>query len=184
MRHSEERVRRTRLGAHTLLLGPDRPHPASPSTIRLVARAKMYLADHVLSPVRLQHVAAAAGSSPAYLTTQCREIEGQPLHKYLLQRRLVRAIAELPHAADITPLAADLGVANHSRFTAAFRRAFGGTPSSFRGATRPARDRAVTTRPVRPEQRGWGTVHLTIPRTTRRLNLTSENTWTFITSRL
>lgn len=116
---------------------PERPHAASPSTRRLVARAKAYLADHVSSPVRLQHVAAAAGTTPAYLTTLFRQFEGQPLHKYLVQLRLVRALAELPHTSDITRLAADIGFANHSHFTAVFRRAFGCTPSSFRTSTRP-----------------------------------------------
>lgn len=129
----------------TALQSSDRPHAASPSTMRLVARAKAYLADHVSSPVRLQHVAAAAGTSPAYLTTLFRQIEGQPLHKYLMQLRLARALAELPHAADITRLAADLCFANHSHFTSVFRRTFGCTPSSFRAATRPVRDQAVET---------------------------------------
>lgn len=116
-----------------------RPHAASPSTRRLVTRAKAYLADHVSSTVRLQHVAAAAGTTPAYLTTLFRQLEGQPLHKYLVRLRLVRALTELPHTSDITRLAADLGFASHSHFTAVFRRAFGCTPSSYRASARPTR---------------------------------------------
>lgn len=116
-----------------------RPHAASPSTRRLVARAKAYLADHVSSAVRLEHVAAAAGTTPAYLTTLFRQLEGQPLHKYLVRLRVVRALAELPHTADITRLAADLGFASHSHFTAVFRRAVGCTPSSYRASAQPSR---------------------------------------------
>lgn len=128
---------------HTAVDGKDRPHTASPSTLRLVGRAKAYLAEHLSSPVRLQHVARAAGTTPAYLTTLFRQLEGKPLHKYLVQLRLVRALSELPHTADITRLAADLGFANHSHFTAVFRRAVGCTPSVFRASVRTERERAV-----------------------------------------
>ena len=34
--------------------------------------------------------------------------------------------------ADLTDLALDLGYSSHSHFTAAFRKAFGVTPSAFR----------------------------------------------------
>jgi AraC family transcriptional regulator len=112
----------------------------SPSTRRLIGRAKAFLAAHLSAPVRLEHVARASGTTAAYLTTVFRRVEGQTLHKYLVQLRLARALVELPDTADITTLAADLGFANHSHFTAVFRRAFGCTPSAFRGALR--RDRA------------------------------------------
>ena len=104
----------------------------SPSTIRMLGRAKAYLAANLSAPLRLAHVARAAGTSPAYLTTTFRLAEGQPLHRYLVQLRLARALVELPHADDLTRLACELGFSNHSHFTAAFRRMFGLTPSRFR----------------------------------------------------
>lgn len=124
---------------------PDPRYTASPSTRRLVSRAKAYLADHVSGPIQLQQVAHAVGTTPAYLTTLFRQLEGQPLHKYLVQLRLARALVELPHTTDITTLAADLGFASHSHFSAVFRRAFGCTPSSFRAATRPVQHQVVAT---------------------------------------
>jgi AraC-like DNA-binding protein len=42
----------------------------------------------------------------------------------------------LPHASDLTALAFDLGFSSHSHFSAAFRRAFGCTPSAFRESMR------------------------------------------------
>jgi AraC family transcriptional regulator len=112
---------------------------ASPSTTRLLGRAKQYLSANLSAPVRLAHVARAVGASPAYLTTVFRRLEGLPLHRYLVQLRLARALVELPHTSDLTGLACELGFSNHSHFTAAFVRALGCTPSQFRESMR--RDR-------------------------------------------
>jgi AraC-like DNA-binding protein len=117
--------------------------PVSPSTLRLVGRAKAYLAQNLSRQVRLEQVARAAGTTPAYLTTMFRRLEGRPLHNYLVQLRLAHALVELPHTSDITALACDLGFANHSHFTAAFRRTFGCTPSAFRESMRRDREREI-----------------------------------------
>lgn len=115
------------------------PAAVAPSTRRLVDRAKAYMAANFAAPVRLAHIARAAGTTAAHLTTVFRRVEGRPLHKYLVQLRLARALVELPHTADLTALACDLGFSNHSHFTAVFRRTFGCTPSAYRDAVR--RDR-------------------------------------------
>ncbi len=59
-----------------------------------------------------------------------------PLHRYLTQLRLSRALSELPHADDLTELALELGFSSHSHFSARFRQAFGLTPSEFRRGCR------------------------------------------------
>ena len=56
-----------------------------------------------------------------------------------MELRLGRALVELPNATDLTTLAFDLGFSSHSHFAAAFRRAFGCTPSHFRESTRSRR---------------------------------------------
>jgi AraC-like DNA-binding protein len=104
-------------------------------TRRLVSRTKQFLEEHLAGPIRLTDVARAVGASPAYLTDVFRRVEGVPLHGYLRQLRLSRALVELPHASDLARLALDLGFSSHSHFTAAFRRAFGCTPSRFREST-------------------------------------------------
>jgi AraC family transcriptional regulator len=116
-------------------LGTDRRtgQPGS-TTRRLIRRAKEFLEANLSSPVRLADVAREVGASPAYLTDTFRRVEGIPLHGYLTQLRLARALVELRHADDLTTLALDLGFSSHSHFTAAFRRAFGCTPSQFRGS--------------------------------------------------
>jgi AraC family transcriptional regulator len=115
----------------------------SPSTLRLVGRAKTYLAGNLSEPMRLERIARAAGTTPAYLTTMFRRVEGRPLHKYLVQLRLARALVELPKTTDLTALACELGFSSHSHFTAVFRRTFGCTPSVFRDSMRVRRGRSA-----------------------------------------
>lgn len=108
----------------------------SSSSRRLVRRAKEYLEEHVSTPLRLRQIATAVGASAPYLTDLFRQMEGIPLHRYITQLRLARSLVELPHATDLTTLAFDLGFSSHSHFTAAFRKAFGCTPSQFRTSAR------------------------------------------------
>jgi len=107
------------------------PQPCS-STRRLIRRTKEFLEAHLSAPLRLRDVARAVGASPAYLTDVFRRVEGVPLHQYVIQLRLSRALVMLPHTTDLTTLAFELGFSSHSHFAAAFRRAFGCTPSAFR----------------------------------------------------
>lgn len=111
------------------------PMPA-PSTQRLMRRTKAFLEAELAKPLRLTDIGRAVGSSPLYLTQLFRAMEGVPLHQYLTQLRLARALAELPHANDLTQLALNVGFSSHSHFTARFRRAFGTTPSAFRRSSR------------------------------------------------
>jgi AraC-like DNA-binding protein len=110
--------------------------PVGTTTARMMRRAKEFLELELPNRVLLADVGRAAGASPAYLTDLFRRVEGIPLHRYLTRLRLSRALVELPHADDLTALALDVGFSSHSHFSAAFRRAFGCTPSEFRQATR------------------------------------------------
>jgi AraC-like DNA-binding protein len=128
-----------------------------PTTARLIRRTKEFLEAQLSSPIRLMDVGNAVGASPAYLTDVFRRIEGIPLHRYLTQSRLARALVELPHAADLTALALEVGFSSHSHFSAAFRRAFGCTPSRFRETTRPrARPSTVFTPAALNRRDPWG----------------------------
>ena len=122
------------------LLHETPPAPPAASTHRLISRAKEYLEAHLSRSLLLADVAKAVGASPAYLTDVFRRVEGIPLHRYVIQLRLARALTELPHTNDLTRLALALGFSSHSHFTALFRCAFGITPSAFR-------ERAAARRP-------------------------------------
>ncbi len=127
---------------------PDPPRAAS--TARLVRRTKEFLEAELANRILLADIGRAVGASPAYLTDLFRRTEGTSLHRYLIELRLARALVELPHADDLTALAYDVGFSSHSHFSAAFRRAYGSSPSEFR------RSRTMTSRATNgSSQRFW-----------------------------
>lgn len=107
-----------------------------PTTARLIRRTKQFLEAELSNHIGLTDVGQAVGASAAYLTDVFRRVEGISLHQYLTQLRLARALVELPYTDDLTMLALETGFSSHSHFSAAFRRAFGCTPSQFRQAAR------------------------------------------------
>ena len=118
--------------------GGDRNRPSGATTLRLIRRTKEFLEAQLANPIRLVDIGRVVGASPAYLTDVFSRFEGVSLHQYLTQLRLGRALVELPHADDLTTLAFETGFSSHSHFSAAFRRAFGCTPSTFRETARRA----------------------------------------------
>jgi len=109
-------------------------HAASASVgrQRLVDRVKLVLASDLGRRWSLAEVAAEMRSSPVYLTQVFRQVEGLPLYRYQLRLRLARALDLFAQYDDLTTLSLDLGFSSHSHFSAAFREAYGRSPSEFR----------------------------------------------------
>ncbi|NMW26146.1 helix-turn-helix transcriptional regulator, partial [Rhodanobacter denitrificans] len=82
----------------------------------------------------LADIAAEIGGSPVYLTQAFQQVEGMPLYRYHLRLRLARALDRVADCEDVAALAQDLGFSSHSHFSAAFRQAYGHTPTAFRQA--------------------------------------------------
>lgn len=113
----------------------------SHTSSRIVDQAKELLHARFCEPIRLDVIAQELGVTGVYLTQSFTRTEGMPLYRYLMHLRLNKALIELPHRESITDLALDLGFSSHSHFTAAFRSAFGLTPSEFRACAGSARGR-------------------------------------------
>jgi len=115
-------------------LGPRTTHAAGASVgrQRLVDRAKLVLASDPARRWTLAEVAAQVRGSPVYLTQVFQQVEGLPLYRYQLRLRLARALDLLTQYDDLTALSLDLGFSSHSHFSAAFRQAYGRSPSEFR----------------------------------------------------
>lgn len=114
-------------------VGP-RTTRASGSTLarrRLVDRVKVLLAGDLSRRWTLAEIAREIRGSPVYLTQSFQQVEGMPLYRYQLRLRLARALDLIAGRADLSGLAHDLGFSSHSHFTAAFRQAYGMTPSDF-----------------------------------------------------
>jgi AraC family transcriptional regulator len=115
-------------------LGPRTTHAAGASVgrQRLVDRTKLVLASDLARRWTLAEIAAEVGGSPVYLTQVFQQVEGLPLYRYQLRLRLARALDLLAQYDDLTTLSLDLGFSSHSHFSAAFRQAYGRSPSEFR----------------------------------------------------
>lgn len=105
---------------------------ASAGRRKLADRAKVVLAGDLGRRWTLAEIAAEVGGSPVYLTQVFRQAEGLPLYRYQLRLRLARALELLDSYSDLTALGLDLGFSSHSHFTAAFREAYGRSPTAFR----------------------------------------------------
>jgi AraC family transcriptional regulator len=115
-------------------LGPRTTHAAGASVgrRRLADRVKLVLATDLARRWTLAEIAAEVGGSPVYLTQVFKQVEGLPLYRYQLRLRLARALDLLAQYDDLTALGLDLGFSSHSHFSAAFREAYGRSPSEFR----------------------------------------------------
>jgi AraC family transcriptional regulator len=115
-------------------LGPRTTHApgASLGTQRLVDRVKLVLASDLARRWTLAEIAVEVRGSPVYLTQVFQQVEGLPLYRYQLRLRLARALDLLAQYDDLTTLSLDLGFSSHSHFSAAFREAYGRSPSEFR----------------------------------------------------
>jgi len=88
-------------------------------------------------PLSLAEVADALDTSVFHLCRSFRRATGTTLHEHRNQLRLRSALDRLEaRSCDLSQLALDLGYSSHSHFTAAFRQAFGVTPSLVRGRVR------------------------------------------------
>jgi AraC family transcriptional regulator len=118
------------------VLGPRTTHVAGASVgrQRLVDRAKLVLSSDLTRRWTLAEIAAEVRCSPVYLTQVFQQVEGLPLYRYQLRLRLARALDLLAQYDDLTTLSLDLGFSSHSHFSAAFRDAYGRSPSEFRNS--------------------------------------------------
>jgi AraC family transcriptional regulator len=120
-------------------LGPRTSHTvdAGIAPQRLADRVKLVLSSDLTRRWTLAEIAAEVGGSPVYLTQVFRRVEGVPLYRYQMRLRLARALSLLPQYDDLTALSLDLGFSSHSHFSAAFREAYGRSPSEFRQSALP-----------------------------------------------
>lgn len=124
------------LGVLGDLLAGDRRKPAGPlrrAEMELADAARLALNARFREKLSLGALAALVHASPYHLCRVFRRQTGLSLHQYRLRLRLLGLLEHLADqpAAEIAPLAVDFGFASHSHYTAAFRRAFGLSPSAL-----------------------------------------------------
>lgn len=112
------------------------PSPeAGPRHRDLTEAAKIVLHRQFREALSLEEIARETGSSVFHLSRVFRRQTGITLHAYQARLRMIAALEAVAEPrADLTEVALDLGYSSHSHFTAAFRKAFGVTPSALRQA--------------------------------------------------
>ena len=95
--------------------------------------AQMIIASQATTRWTLRTLAQLIGCSPFHLAHVFREVVGVSIHQYQLRVRLGAALDEVVDSdRGLSAIAVDAGFTHHSHFSAAFRRAFGITPSALR----------------------------------------------------
>jgi AraC-like DNA-binding protein len=96
-------------------------------------RAAMQYTDAHLAEVNVEAVGAAVGVSPRSLRRKFTAATGMTWREYLLQSRLLRAMALLTEPGrTVLDVATAVGFDSVSAFTRAFRRLTGETPTTYR----------------------------------------------------
>ncbi len=115
----------------------NRKHPVTAETARrhrdLAEAAKVAINDSLGSPPSLVRLAQTLGCSAFHLSRVFRSQVGVTMRSYFARLRTRLAAERLCGGEhDLTGLALDLGYADHSHFTNAFRKEWGSTPSAVR----------------------------------------------------
>lgn len=99
----------------------------------LAHETQRVLSTRFADPPSLDELADQLYCSPYHLCRVFRQQTGYTINQYLNQIRLRLALGPVAQGnVDLGRLALDLGYANHSHFTRAFRRTFNLTPSGLR----------------------------------------------------
>ena len=117
------------------------PDYCSPRQLELVR----HLRDHLLSDrtgrVSLPVLAREHGLSVSHLQKLFRQTYGAPIYHYVKEYRLEQAAVELAKTRRrVTEIALDAGYDSASKFTEAFKKRYGLTPSAFRAGAIPESD--------------------------------------------
>lgn len=114
-----------------------RSSPSGAGVLRLhrelTEAAKLAINEKLEELPTLSQLAQDLSCSPFHFSRLFHQIAGMSLRRYVGRLRVNVAADRLSRrAADLTELALDLGLADHSHFTNAFRREWGYSPSRLR----------------------------------------------------
>jgi AraC-like DNA-binding protein len=127
------------------------PRPSSAARRRrrdLAEAAKIVVNERLESVPGLAELARTLGCSPFHLSRTFHRAAGVSLRDYVGRLRARRAADRLAAGArDLARLAVELGYADHSHFTNAFREEWGVPPSRFRDLLRESRNIFQASRP-------------------------------------
>jgi len=102
----------------------------SPFNVRRIAD---HVRRHLADPIRVEDLASIAGLSRAHFSRAFALTVGETPHRFILGERLAFVRKTLDaEGGDLSRVAAIAGFSSHAHMTAAFRQAYGMTPSEYR----------------------------------------------------
>lgn len=123
------------------------PPPSGAGAEEIVDAVREILCTRYREDLSLAELGRRTGYSVFHLSRTFRSRTGLTLHAWQNRMRLLTALERVAEpGTDLSGTAFDLGYASHSHFTAAFRQAFGMTPSAFRATATAARVRELAGR--------------------------------------
>lgn len=135
--------------------GPAR-RAAAGAEPRGVARVREHIHAHYRDAIPLEELAAVAGVSKYHLVRTFRAAVGVPPHRYQQRLRLTRSLLMLRRGTPLSAIAYELGFADQSHFTRAFRAEYGTTPGAWLRALGRPSETEPPPRARRLEPRGAG----------------------------
>ncbi len=100
------------------------------TTIRQVIE---YIDTHLSEPITLEEIAAAVYHNANYLSSLFKRETGEPMHNYIIKRRIEEAKYFVRHSSDpIADIATFYQFCSQSHFVQCFRRLTGQTPGACR----------------------------------------------------
>lgn len=119
--------------AMATLIAETWPAPSVAPPHRAVDRVRALLAERFTENDSLADLGRDAACSPFQLARQFRRSTGRSLHEHRTELRLAEALRRLDGGErNLSRLAAELGFASHSHFSAVFRRLLGHSPAALR----------------------------------------------------
>lgn len=100
------------------------------NTMNLVAE---YIAKHLSGNLDIKTLAEVVHISPSGITHMFKKEFGIPIHKYIMQKRLVYAKRLIEQGEQLSKIYADAGFKDYSSFYKAYTNYFGCAPSKDKG---------------------------------------------------
>ena len=120
-------LNRTMVRDHT-----DQNHAASDFDPK-IQTALAYINDHLGEDLSVDTLAGQVYTSRYHCMRRFKQLTGCSVHRYITQKRLLRAAALLRQGASAQSACARCGFQDYSTFQRAFRRQFGMTPRDMQG---------------------------------------------------
>lgn len=87
-----------------------------------------YIEEHLSEPLSVEKLAGVVGYSPFHFSRIFREETGEPLYRYVQQKRLSRCHGEIRKGADPKAVYLKYGYETASGFLRAYRSRYGVSP--------------------------------------------------------